>query len=103
MVTPHTEPKHTRAKAKPKTKPNACAEHLRGRGTKRGNKKRHTQKEPSNPKPKYPKARAKPSKATPRACAKNLVEGRAQKALKKPIPKEAQAITWAKQKPKQNT
>ena len=46
MVTPHTEPKHTRAKAKPKTKPNACAEHLRGRGTKRGNKKRHRQKSP---------------------------------------------------------
>ena len=102
MVTPHTEPKHTRAKAKPKTKPNACAEHLRGRGTKRGNKKRHRKKETSNPKPKYPNARAKPSKATPRACAKNLVEGRAQKALKKPIPKEAQANTWSKQKPKQN-
>ena len=50
MVTPHTEPKHTRAKAKPKKpKPNACAEHLRGQGEQNGAKSRHRQKEPSHP------------------------------------------------------
>ena len=46
MVTPHTEPKHTSAKAKPKTKPNACAEHLRGRGIKRGKKNGTGKKSP---------------------------------------------------------
>ena len=50
MVTPHTEPKHTKAKAKPKKpKPNACAEHLRGQGEQNGAKNRHRQKEPSHP------------------------------------------------------
>ena len=47
---PHTELKHTRAKAKPKKpKPNACAEHLRGQGEQKGAKNRHRQKEPSHP------------------------------------------------------